>query len=113
MEQKNKYQNIEGNGSSVINTESGNKRHFLVLPYQGEQESRLVKSLERNISKLLPETTQLEFGFGFIGNKLSMHFQKKNKTKFGHNHDVVYFGTCPENNCSGMLVKAHVVSVRE
>ena len=111
VEQKNKYQNIEGNGSSVINTESGNKRHFLVLPYQGEQESRLVKSLERNISKLLPETTQL--GFGFTGNKLSTHFQIKTKTKFGHNHGVVYLGTCPENSCSDMLVKAYVVSVRE
>ena len=111
VEQKNKYQNIEGNGISVINTESGNKRHLLVLPYQGEQRSRLVKSLERNISKLLPEATQL--GFGFTGNKLSTHFQIKNKTKFGHNHDVVYLGTCPENNCSGMLVKAHVVSLRE
>ena len=31
--QKNKQQNIQDNDSSVINTESGNKRHLLVLPY--------------------------------------------------------------------------------
>ena len=37
-----------------------------------EQESRLVKSLKRSITKLLPETTQLEFGF--TGSKLNTHF---------------------------------------
>ena len=83
-EQKYKHQSIEDNDSSVINGEIGNMRHLLMLPYQGEQGSRLVKSLKRSITKLLPEATQLEFGF--IGNKLSMHFQIKDKTK----HDVVY-----------------------
>ena len=68
-EQKYKHQSIEDNDNSVINRESGNKRHLLMLPYQGEQGSRLVKSLKRSITKLLPETTQLEFGF--IGSKLS------------------------------------------
>ena len=35
-DQKNKQQNIEDNDSKVINTESGNKRHRLVLTYQGK-----------------------------------------------------------------------------
>ena len=39
-DQKNKQQNNEDNDSSVINTESGNKCHLLVLPYQCEQGSR-------------------------------------------------------------------------
>ena len=68
-----------------------------MLPYQGEQGSRLVKTLKRSITKLLPKTTQLEFGF--TGSKRSTHFQIKDKTIFEHNHDVVYLGTCPENNC--------------
>ena len=34
-----------------------------MLLYQGEQGSRLVKSLKQNITKLLPETIQLEFTF--------------------------------------------------
>ena len=82
-EQKNKHQNINNHNSSVINTESGNKSQLLVLPHQGEQGSRLVKSLKRSITKLLPETTQLEIGF--TGSKLSTHFQIKDKTKFEHN----------------------------
>ena len=42
-EQKSKHQNIQGN--YVTNTERENKRHLLVLPYQGEQGSQSVKSL--------------------------------------------------------------------
>ena len=103
-EQKNKHQSIEDNDSSVINRESGNKRHLLVLPYRGEQGSRLVKSLKRSITNLLTETIQLEFGF--IVSKLSTHFQIKGKTKFEHNHDDnhVYLGTCPECSCSDNCV---------
>ena len=82
--------------------ESGNKRHLLVLPYQGELGSRLVKSLKRSITKLLPETTQLEFRFTV--SKLSTLFQIKDKTIFEHNHDVVYLGTCPQNSCSDNYV---------
>ena len=48
-----------------------------MLPYQGEQGSRLMNSFKRSISKLLPDTTQLEFEF--TGNKLSTQFQKKRK----------------------------------
>ena len=73
-----------------------------MLPYQGEQGSRLVKTLKRSITKLLPKTTQLEFGF--TGSKRSTHFQIKDKTIFEHNHDVVYLGTCPEYNWSDNYV---------
>ena len=73
-----------------------------MLPYKGELGSHLVKSLKRSIAKLLPETTQLEFRF--TGSKRSTHFQIKDKTISEHNHDVVYLGTCPENNCSDNYV---------
>ena len=111
-EQKYKHQNIEDKDSNVINIESGNKCQLLVLPHQGEQGSRLVKSLKRSITKLLTEETKLEFGF--TGSKLSTHFQIKDKMEFEHNHDVVYLGTCPENNCSDNYVdeSAHRISER-
>ena len=67
----NKCQNIE------CNVSSGNKHHLLALPYQGEHGSHLVKYLKRTISKLLPEATQLEFGF--TERKSSTHFQKRTK----------------------------------
>ena len=56
-DEKNKQQDIQDNDSSIINTESGDKCHLLLLPYQGEQGSHWVKSLKRSITKLLPKTT--------------------------------------------------------
>ena len=35
----------------------------------------------------------------FTGNKRSSCFNIKDKTKFGHRHDVIYLGTCPETTC--------------
>ena len=93
---------MQDNVSSVIYTESGNKHHLLQLPYQGEQGSRLVKPLKRSITKLLPKTTQLELGF--TASKLSTYFQIKDKIIFEHNYDVVFLGTCPENNSSDNYV---------
>ena len=110
-EQKYKHQNIEDKDSNVINIKSGNKRHLLVLPYQDEQGSRLVKSLKRSITKLLSKATQLEFGF--TGSKLSTHFQIKDKAEFEHNHDVVYLGTCLENNCSDNYVSESARHISE
>ena len=102
--QKNKQQNIEENDISVINTESGNKRHLLVLPYQGEQGSRLV-------TKLLPKTTQEEFRF--IDSKLSTHFQIKQKMIFEHNRDIVCLATCRESNCSDNYVGENTCHISE
>ena len=83
-----------------------------MLPYQGEQGSRLVKSLKPSITKLLPQATQLEFEF--TGSKLSStHFQIKDKTEFEHNHDVFYLGTCTENNCSDNYVGESVRRISE
>ena len=48
-----------------------------MLPYQGEQGSRLVKSLQRSIRKLLRETTQLEFEFIVVN--LARIFKKRTK----------------------------------
>ena len=68
-----------------------------MLPYQGKHGSRLVRSLKRSITKLIPETTQLEFGF--TGSKLRTHFQIKDKKKIEYNQNVVYLGKA----------KAHIV----
>ena len=106
-EQKYKYQNIKDKDSNVINIESGNKRHLLVLPYQGEQGSLLVKFVKRSITKPLPKETQLEFGF--TGSKLSTHFQGKDNAEFEHNHDVVHVRTCPENNCSNNYILERII----
>ena len=111
-EQKYKHQNIDDKDSNVINLESENRRHLLVLPYQGEQGSRLVKSLKRSITKLLPEATQLEFGF--TGSKLSTHFQIKDKRNLSIIMILFTYERVQRTIAQIiMLVKAHVVSLRE
>ena len=57
---------------------------------------------------LLP--TNIRTKIASTGSKLSMCFQVKDKTKFEHNHDIVYHGTetetesnCPKNYIGEIL----------
>ena len=77
--------------------ESKDKRHFLLLPHQGQKGLDLTKSLKRNLKRILPNT--VKGNIGFKGRKLSTCFQIKDHIKFEHNYDIVYLGTCPEDNC--------------
>ena len=52
---------------------SNYKTHRLILPYQGDNGSNLVKSMKGYVSKLLPELTKLEFTF--TGKNLIYIFQ--------------------------------------
>ena len=58
----------------------------------------LTRSLKRNLKSLLPSTVKAKIGF--TGKKLSTSFQIKDQTKFEHKHDIIYLGTCPQDNCS-------------
>ena len=42
----------------------------------------------------------------FTGNKRNSCFNIKDKTKFGHRHDVIYLGTCPETTCDDNYIGA-------
>ena len=59
---------------------SNNKFHRLMLPYQGDKGSNLLKLMKRYVSKLLPEDTKLEITFR--GNKLNSCFSMEDKIKF-------------------------------
>ena len=71
---------------------------MLLLPYQGKKGLHLTKSLKRNLKSLL--TSTVKANIGFTGKKLSTCFQIKEQTKFEHKYDIIYFATCPEDNCS-------------
>ena len=86
-----------------IKFESEDKSHLLLLPYQGEKDLHLTKSLIRNLKSLLPSTVKANIGF--TGKKLSRCFQIKDQTKFEHKHDIIYLGTCPEDNCSENYIR--------
>ena len=54
--------------------------------------------MKRNLKSLLSSTVKAKIGF--TGKKLSTSFQIKDQTKFEHKHDIIYLGTCPQDNCS-------------
>ena len=68
-----------------------------MLPYQRNKGSNLLKSMKRHVSKLLPEHTKLEITF--TGKKLISCFSIKDKAKFEHQHDLVYYANCTKPFC--------------
>ena len=71
---------------------------MLLLPYQGDKGIELSKSLKRNLTKHLPNNVKTQVTFA--SQKLSTQFNVEDRTKFEHKHDVIYFGKCPEQNCT-------------
>ena len=57
----------------------------------------MTKTLQRHLRKFLPNNVKTRITF--TGQKLSSHFNVKDKTKFEHKNDVIYFSKCPEGNC--------------
>ena len=73
------------------------KKHMLVLPYQGKKEDFIIKSMKTKFRNLLPQCIVPKVVF--TGSKLSSKFQVKDRTIFSHNHDIIYHGNYPENGC--------------
>ena len=53
--------------------------------------------MKKRTKTLLP--TNIRTKIAFNGRKLTTCFQVKDKTKFEHNRNIVYHGTCPETDC--------------
>ena len=74
------------------------KKHLLMIPYQGGKGEQVIKSVRKTIKRLLPSNIKVQVSF--TGNKLSSCFSIKDKTKFEHRHDVIYLGTFSETMCN-------------
>ena len=72
------------------------KNHILVLPYQKEKGIHIVNSVKRYVNKILPKKVQT----AFTGKRLSSCFKTKDRTKFEHQHDIIYQVKCSAENCS-------------
>ena len=100
---KNKHQRSDiRNPISIDNNtpaeEIEHKRHLLILPYQVDRGNALVKSLQKRLHNLLPNHINTQVTY--TGKKLSTCFNIKDQTKFEHQHDIVYYGKCPEVDCT-------------
>ena len=108
-EVKNKHQRSDTrNPISIDNNipveEIEQKRHLLILPYQGDRGNTLVKSLQKRLHNLLPNTQVT-----YTGKKLTTCFNTKDQTKFEHQHDIAYHGKRPEVDCIEEFLKGSLI----
>ena len=69
-----------------------------ILPYAGEKEYTLLKSLKKNLQRALPINIQTRTIY--TGTKLlSQHKNIKDLTPFEEQHDLVYHSFCSAENC--------------
>ena len=69
----------------------------ITIPYQGEKGDYLIKSVKRNLKKILPNNVKPQITY--TGRKLGSLFETKDQTIFEHKHDVICHGKCPAENC--------------
>ena len=73
------------------------KQHLLPILYQGEKGDYLIKSMKRNLKKILPNNVKPQITY--TGRKLGSLFQTTDQTIFEHKHDVICHGKWPAENC--------------
>ena len=76
---------------------NGKKSHLLLLPYQGQKSDFVLKSMRKRLKTLLPNNFNTQIALK--GKKLHSCFKIKDTVNFEHQHDLVYHGKCPANNC--------------
>ena len=71
----------------------------IVLWYHIKEKKReqVIKSVRKIVKRLLPSNIKVQVSFT---GKLSSCFIIKDKIKFEHKHDVIYFGTCSWKLCN-------------
>ena len=73
-------------------------KHSLLLPYQGEKGSTSMKTLSKELRRILPEN--IIMGVIYTGTKLESQFNIKGPIPKRHNHDIIYHTVCLEYNCN-------------
>ena len=97
VEHKHTQQNLVDNIAENNEPSVENKKHLLLLPYRGRKDNYVIKSLKKQISKLLPENVKAQVTY--TGTKLGTCFNLKDQTKFEHKNDIIYHGKCPAEEC--------------
>ena len=74
------------------------KQPLLVLPYQDKKRDHILKLFKKGLRKVLPNNVQPQIAF--TGRKVGTSFQIKDKTEMKHNHYIVYYNECSEEQCN-------------
>ena len=104
VEHKHTQQNLVDNIAENNEPSVENKNHLLLLPYHGEKGNYVIKSLKKQIRKLLSENVKAQVTY--IGTRLGTCFNLKDQTRVEHKNDIIYHGKCPVQECpDNILVK--------
>ena len=90
--------NIEHSTINQTTQNEQDKYHLLVLLYAGNKGEKILKSMNKFSTRVLP--CNVKTCTAYSGTKLSSKFQLKDQTKKDHQHDVVYYAKCPEEQCT-------------
>ena len=98
-----KDQNIHSDADKVPtianNLPTNSKSHTPLLPYDGQKGEHLVRSLRKDMHRMLPENVQARICS--TGTKLGTKFNKiKDPVKKSHQHNLGYYAACPEPGCA-------------
>ena len=66
------------------------KMYSLILPYAGIKGNSIIKTMNNSLKRILPDNVKTRVTYA--GQKLSTKLQIKNKTKYQHKPDLVYYG---------------------
>ena len=104
--------NIKNSIAVPITLENENeKQHLLTIPYQGEKGDYLIKSMKRNLKKILPNNVKPQITYR--GKKLGSLFETKDQTIFEFKLNVIYHGKSPVENCIDDYIGETTRSVNE
>ena len=90
--------NIERSTINQTTQNEQDKRHLLVLPYAGNKGEKILKSMNKFSTRVLP--CNVKTCTAYSGTKLSSKFQLEDQTKKEHQHDAIYYAKCPEEQCT-------------
>ena len=72
---------------------------MMILPYAGEKGCTLIKSLKKNLQRVLPVNIQTRIVY--TGTKLSSHLRNiKDPTPFEEQQDIIYHSFYSAKNCN-------------
>ena len=107
MEKKQERNDMNNNNNDHSNTSNENsftnesnsqmsekQLSFITLSYKGQQSEKVLKSFKTVLHRSLPNN--IETKIVYTRTKLGSNFQIKDKTKFDHKYDLVYYVKCPE-----------------
>ena len=67
--------------------------------------------MKLRLQKLLPNNIKTKVAYP--GKKLASNFNIKDKTKFEHQHDIIYLGDCPNKDCNDNYIGEVIRRIEE